>query len=333
MLNDLYRRAPFAVSPGYVMDVVQNTDFKKYLGAMTKLGGISDNAFYLNTIKKLSTPSTVGMQWGGSDVVGADNGQMGFFHYAIRTRYEFTDHEADKFAALTGASLQKLSEQLSEMAINQRLHRFSLFPADPSETSQGIISNGTAGTFPEDSDGHTTVKSYNVNELVQVLAETARDAMDATYGTAKPVVLASSVRFINYIKTAIVPLLSMQMPGAGTYTVSGAYSDIIGRALGVGPITLVADDLLKGTATGGKDYVLFIAPGLDEGDPVPEDISQYAVDPQNIKHNTFMNSPGGLRKTIDPKKAWTNRGNYEIITTCGACIRSEAVQILEATYE
>jgi hypothetical protein len=334
MINDVIRRAPYSVAPGYVIETVQNTDFKKYLGAMTTYGNPSDNAFYTNTIFRASTPSAVGMQWGDSEVVSADNGQMGFFNYAVRTRYEFTDHDADKFNAITGQSLQRLSEQLCTMAINQRLHRMALFPADPSETSQGILANGTAGSFPEDSDAHTTIKTYNTWELVQVLAEAARDAMDNTYGQAKPVVLASSVRVINYLKTAMVPLVNAQMQGSGTYTVSGAYSEIIGRALGVGAITLVSDDLLKGTATGGKDYILFISPGLDEADPVPAEISQNLLgDGQVIKYNTNMNSAGSLRKKIDPNVAWVNRGHYEIVTTCGYCVRKEAIQILEATYE
>ena len=334
MINDVIRRAPYTVSPGYVIEKVQNTDFKKYLGSMTQLGNRSDNAYYVNTILRASTPSAIGMQWGDSEVVSADNGQMGFFHYAIRTRYEFTDHDADKFAAITGVSLQSLSEKLCTMAINQRLHRMVLFPADPSETSQGILANGTAGSFPADSDANTTIKSYNPWELVQVLAEAARDAMDNSYGQLKPVVLASSVRVINYLKTAMVPLIDAQMKGSGTYTISGAYSEIIGKALGVGEITLIADDLLKGTATGGKDYILFVSPGLDDADPVPEDISQNMLnDGQEIRYNTNMNSPGGLRRKFDPNLAWVNRGHYEIVSTCGYCVRKEAIQILEATYE
>jgi hypothetical protein len=335
-ISNLSRFVGSSVMPGYVSPVVQDTNFKECLADITHFGKLGAPSLYLPSLSNIHTPTTIGQQWrADADAVGFDNNQLTFWYYTIHARFEYTDQDSARMSnVMPSISLEDLNRKLCEMAINQRRHYGMWFGFDPTSTAQGLIAQGTTYTFANDSSGHSTLLTYNPAELVALLAAVARETMNATYGMAKPVVVVSSPRTINYLQSTIVAVTSSQLPGSGVDSVGGTFGRVVGDWLGVGKVKFIQDKLLEGT--GGSaltDPVVFIAPGLGEAESVPEDISQYKLMDNNINRmNTFMDNAYGLLEMKNPIINWTQQGLFKLQTTSGAVIRKEAVRTINIPY-
>ena len=333
--SNLNRVVPHSLIPGAVFPVNQNADYVKMFAGITKYGDLGSDYLYLPTFEKIHTPTTIGQQWrGGVDTAQFANGQLAWQYYTIQARFEYTDQQAAKLSKLVPSiGIDNFLDKLCQQGVNQRRHYGALFGFDPAQT-QGLVKQGTTATFPADSDANTTISAYNPDELMAFMAGQARTAMNNTYGMAKPVIFASSVRVVNYIRSTMINLMQYQMPGAGVDSVGGAYSRVVGEWLGVGKIEFIADDLLKAAGTNSTDIMLFIAPGLAEQDSVPPEFSQYKLDdqPGNMM-NTFMDNAGGLIISRNPIMNRVTSVDYSLQTTPGAVIRADAVRVIEAAYE
>lgn len=332
---NLQRVVPHSIIPGVVAPVNQNADYIKAFAGITKYGDLGSDYLYLTTLDKIDTPTTIGQQWrGGVDTAQFSNNQLAWQYYTIQARMEYTDQQAAKLGKiLPGIGIDQLLDKLCRQGINQRDHYGALFGFDPAQT-QGLVKQGTTATFPADSDAHTTISSYNPDELMAFMATQARTAMNNTYGMAKPVIFMSSVRTVNWIKSVMLNLTQYQMPGAGVDSIGGAYSRVVGEWLGVGKIEFIADDLLKGAGTNSSDLMLFVAPGLTEQDAVKPEYSQYLLGdlPMNMM-NTFKDEAGGLIISRNPVINRVTSADYSLQTTPGAVIRADAVRVIEALYE
>lgn len=332
--NNLSRVVPHSIIPGVVAPINQDVDYKKIFAGITNYGKIGDDFLYLSTLEKIHTPTTIGQQWrGGIDSAQFTNGQLGYQYYTIQARFEYTDQQAAKLAQLLpGVGVDMLLDKLCRQGVNQRRHYGALFGFDPAQT-QGVVKQGVTNSLPNDSDAHSTISTYNPDELLAFLASEARTAMNNSYGMAKPVIFMSSVQVINYIKTVMLNLTAYQMPGAGVDSIGGAYGRIVGDWLGVGKVEFIADDLLKGTGTAGDDLILLISPGLTDQDAVSPEYSQYQLSdlPANMM-NTFMDSAGGLIRSQNPIINRVTSADYSLQTTPGAVIRQDAVRVIEADF-
>ena len=333
--SNLQRVVPHSIIPGIIAPVVQNADYIKAFAGITKFGEIGDDYAYLSTLERIHTPTTIGQQWrGGIDSTQFTNNQLAYQYYTIAASYAYTDQQAAKLGKLMpGIGIEKLFSKLTRMGIAQRDHYGALFGFDPAQT-QGLVKQGTTASFPADTDSHTTISSYNPDELMAFMAGQARTAMNNTYGMAKPVIFMSSVRVVNWIKSVMINLTQYQMPGAGVDSIGGAYSRVVGEWLGVGKIEFIADDLLKAAGTNSTDVMLFIAPGLSEQDAVNPQYSQYQLDdlPINMM-NTFKDEAGGIIESRNPVIDRVTKVYLTLQTTPGAVTRADAVRVIEAAYE
>lgn len=328
-VNNLSRIIPSSVIPKVVIPQFQNADFSKYFGAKTSYGTAGSDFLYLNTINKVSATTEIGQQWRIPESVQASNGQLQFPYYTISARSEYSDQSAQKFSELgMGISLPDLLDKLCEMGIQQRRHYAALFGFNPLE-NQGLLNMATAVTLPADSGTHTTLSTYIQGELLSFLVSVARDIMNGTFGMAKPVVLASSVRTINLLESIIVPLTDWQNKGAGVNSVAGTYRTILGEWLGAGKIEFIKDDLLKEAGTGLSDIILLIAPGLSEQEAVEYDQN---LDISQETANTLIDNPGDMIITTNPKNNRMMSSDYSVKTTPGCVVREEAIVAITAKY-
>lgn len=328
ILNRVY---PSIVAPGILVPQIQNVDFDSYIGHKTNLAGEAEEMLYLVTANNINSETSVGQQWGQELTRQSYSlGQVALPYYRINAYSEYTEGERAKFEALSnGVSLPLFLENLARQGINQRKHQGVLFGFDYAK-GQGLLANGKLQTFPADSQGQTTLTKYNVAELQGVLSTLARSVMDVTFGTAKPTIIASSVRVINYLRTAIVPLVDYQKDGGGVTSVGAVYEEVIGRWLNVGQVKLIADDLLKGTTT---DKLVVIAPGVDNVSGLPDDVNQNLVGEYNsINYNTTYDASMGLKRLDRPADFEVYSTLFTYKMTPGACLRSEAVAIMNIQY-
>lgn len=327
----LTRVNPSVVLPGILVPQIQNVDFEKYIGSKTNYGGLSEEMLYITTVNHINSESSIGQQWAQELTRQSYSlGQIGLPFYRLNAYSEYDENERAKFEALSnGVSLPAFLENLAKQGINQRKHQGILFGFDETK-SQGILANATIQTLPADSAGHTTLREYNIPELQSVLTDIVRTVMDNTYGTVKPVVLASSVRVMNYIRSAIVPLLDYQVKGGGVTSVASVFEEIVGNWLGCGSVTLIADDLLKGET---EDKLVFLAPGMDNISGLPEDVNQnLAGEFNNITYNTMYDAGEGLRRMDRPDDFGIYSTLFTYKMTPGATLRSEAVCVMNIPY-
>lgn len=330
-VNNLTRITPSAVIPSVVMPTFQDVPFEKYFAEKTSYGDIADDFLYLNTINELSAPTAIGQQWRIPETVQVSNSQLQYAYYTISARCECTADDIAKFAKLgMGIDLYTYSDQICEIAINQRRHYSALFGFNPNEI-QGLIAMGTSATLPADSSAHTTLISYIPGELLQFIVSQASVVRTTTFGMAKPTIFASSSRVINYINSLIVPLTNYQMVGAGSDSVGGSYERVVGQMLGAGKIEFIEDNLLEGAGTGGADLIMIVAPGLN----AQEADTQFAQTPRDRQFpaNTFTDNPGDMRITVNPEINRVLSNDYSVKTTGGAVVRKNAVRVITAKYE
>lgn len=327
----LQRLTPHFVVPGLLTPQTQSVDFKKYVGSITHLGPLGLEKGYITTISNINTETLIGQQW-GSDMAKQSYtiGQVSASCYKIQAMVEYDVDEQAKFEALSnGVSLPNFLEDLARQGINQRRHQGILLGFDNNETTQGIMGNATQVTFAADSNGVSTLIGYDIAELQARLSSFAREVMDASYGMLKPVVIASSVRVINYLKTAIVPLVDGQKEGGGIDSVAGVFGKVSGTWLGVGQIEFIADDLLKGDT---KDTILFIAPGIDTTQSGSDDINQNIVGEKSITFNTWCDEGAGFMRFDTPPSLGKYQSRYILKMTPGVTLRSEGVVKTEIQY-
>ena len=332
-MTQVIRVAPHNLIPGMVTPIYQDVPYEKALAEVTHFGELGSDILYQPTLSRFHTPTAIAQTWRGHlDVASYSLGQISFPYYSIMAKNQSDPGEEAKFGKLvTGIGLQDFLDDLCKQGIAQRQHYATWFGFD-ADATQGILLNaGTVTTIPNDSESHSTIVSYLPAELFQLLTGYARQIMNATYNTAKPVVVVSTTEIINYLQTIIIPIASYQMPGAGVDSVGGAFQRVVGTWLGVGKVEFIADNALAGKGANGTDLLSLIAPGLSDQEVKSDQTLVQRKMPQNMR-NTFVDEVSGIRTYNNPVIDGVKSKLFSLQTTPGCLIRPEAVVTLEVTY-
>lgn len=332
-MSIMLRTQPNASIPGLLVPQVQEVPFSKYVGAKTNIGSLAVEQAYITAIRSINGDANVGQQWGDDlNKQSYAMGQVSAPFYKISSYVEYNVDEQAKFEALSnGVALPDFLENIAKQTINQKRHQAILFGFDSTAgTNQGILANATIKTMPADSASKDKVLEYNIGELTQFLASIARDVANATFGSAKPVVITSSTRMINYIRTAIVPVTDSQKEGAGVDSVGGVVSRVIDW-LGVGKVELIPNEFLRDDTNGDK--IVFIATGIDKQVSVNKEDSQNLAGQFNsITYNTWYDGAEGLLKFDAPPIRGVFGTEYVYKMTPAVTLRKEAVVCVTAKY-
>lgn len=334
-MAQMTRIAPSISVPGLLVPNVQQVPFERYIGHKTQLGSLGKEQAYITLVSNINSETQVGQQWGSRMAKQTYTlGQLGVPYYRIEAYVEYNVDEQAKFEELSnGVALPDFLENLAKQGINQRRHQAILYGFDSTNgLNQGILANATQVSLPADSAGSQKLTTYVPEELQDFLAMVVRRAMDTTYGMAKPAVIASSQRVINYLSSTIIPLMQSQQKGGGVDTIRGLFSRVVGEWLGVGAIEFVADATLEGSGSNGADKIVFIAPGLDEQTAGDEEGVNLVGKYNGINYNTWYDSAEGLMRFDAPPSMGTFGAKYTLKMTPGVTLRSEAVQIVEIEY-
>lgn len=319
------RVAPSVVLPGILAPQTQSVDFDKYIGSKTNLAGKADEALYITAIENINSETSVGQQWNENLTnQGYSLGQIQVPFYRINAYFEYDENERAKFEALSnGVSLPAFLENLAKQGINQRRHQAILYGFDNS-LEQGLLANATLVNVPADSNNKSTLLEYSIPELQIFLSALVRQAMDNSFNLIKPVIFASSVRVINYLKTAIVPV-GTYIENGGVASIAQVYDRVVSEWLGCPKVEFVADDLLY--SKDGQDSIVIIAPGMqDDGAAQSDDVNQNLVGMFNsITYNTMYDASEGLVRMQNPDNFGKMSALLSYKMTPGVSLRSEAV--------
>ena len=325
------RVAPSVVLPGILAPQTQSVDFDKYIGNKTNLAGKADEALYITAIANINSETSVGQQWNENLTnQGYSLGQIQVPFYRINAYLEYDENERAKFEALSnGVSLPAFLENLAKQGINQRKHQAVLFGFDNS-LEQGITANATLVNLPADSNNKQTLLEYSIPELQIFLSTLVRNAMDNSFNLVKPVIFASSVRVINYLKTAIVPVGTYIEQG-GVASIAQVYDRIVSDWLGCPKVEFIADDLLY--SADGNDSILIVAPGLDNAEKQSDEVNQNLVGIFNsITYNTLYDASEGLIRMNNPDNFGKFSSLLSYKMTPGVTLRKEAVIECKVKY-
>lgn len=334
-MAQMTRINPSVAIPGLLVPNVQQVPFEKYIGHKTQMGSLGKEQAYITLVSNINSETQVGQQWGSQMARQTYTlGQLGVPYYRVEAYVEYNVDEQAKFEELSnGVALPDFLENLAKQGINQRRHQAILYGFDSTNgLNQGILANSTAVSMPADTAGNQKLTAYNPVELQAFLTMVVRRAMDTTYGMAKPTIVASSQRVINFLSSTIIPLTQSQKDGGGVDTVRGLFQRSVGDWLGVGNIEFVADATLEGTGAGGTDRIVFIAPGLDTQTASDEENVNLVGQYNSINYNTWYDSAEGLMRWDAPPSMGTFGVKYTLKMTPGVCLRSEAVQVVDVQY-
>ncbi|MHB8914744.1 MAG: major capsid family protein [Thiobacillus sp.] len=225
--------------------------------------GSEDLYVYINSIDlrtEAQTASAAGNFLPSASLVGSYNQTA---TYLIRTR-SIWDHHDIAAAAQYAVSLPEAQNLASRQGIFQQMRTMLLYGFQPAN-GEGLLNaaNATSTTLPADSNGNTTLRTYDNGQMALFLLSEIIALKAAMFQTG----FKNKVRIISpqRIQLAmqmqmIVQITSYQRDGAGSATTAGTVQEILARS--GDEIEWAADDTLIGKGSGGTDMVIITIPEI-----------------------------------------------------------------------
>ena len=333
--GNLQRIFPNTSLPGVLSKKYEDIKYAKALGNITKNGARGIDAVYKLVLDNNSSNTNVGTASTWMNNMPKNNAsisQIEAAYYKIASSIQTTADSEAKFGHLNaGISEYELLKAITFQAMAQRKAYMTFFGANPNK-KEGLFNNvGETTSLAQDSATNSTLTAYTPGELLEALAGEIRAIQNLSYNMLKPIVIVAPLDAINYLKSRVVPLTNYQQKGAGTDTVAGTLESIVYDMNGL-QLEFVSCSYLKGKGTGGKDVMLFVAPGITE-EEMGRDSTAYLNSVLKDNYiNTLMDEALPLTETINPSINGVNSWFVEHIITPGIVLRSEAIRALEYTY-
>jgi hypothetical protein len=181
--------------------------------------------------------------------------------YMIRSRAEYDHHDTAALGRV-GASSVEAHRLAMRQATFQQQRNLLLYGANPANGEGLVNANGaTAINLPADSNGNTTISTYDNGQLafflLQQMGNIKRRTMQIGVGVRFSVTTTQEIlEQISY--PGIVQLTQFQRTGAGSETTQGLVEDVLAR--NDDAITWGADDTLIGKGAGGTDLIIISMP-------------------------------------------------------------------------
>ena len=185
--------------------------------------------------------------------------------YRTRVRAEY-DHLSVAMMGQWGAS----EPEAQRLAMRQGHYQWTrdalLYGVQPANGEGILNSNGaTAVNLPPDSNGNTTVSTYDNGQLaVFILAQIqATKVRGNQLGTPRRFAIVGPQRVMGQMEyQGIVQLTSMQRPGGGTLSIKGTVEEVAETWNG-DTIDWGYDDTLIGKGAGGTDAIVITMPEVE----------------------------------------------------------------------
>lgn len=187
--------------------------------------------------------------------------------YQTRVRAEYNHHDTSA-AGKWGVSIVATNRLGGRQGHYQFARNALLYGVNPA-ASEGLVNatGTTAVVLPPDSNGNTTLATYDPGQLAifflaQIVAiKTATNQM----GTGRAITILGPQEVLGPMEYVdVVQLTSFQRNGAGVATSGGMIKDIAER--NEDEITWAYDDTLKGQGQGGTDLVIFVMTDVEVTD-------------------------------------------------------------------
>jgi hypothetical protein len=254
--------------------------------------------------------------------------------YLIQTRAEYDHHDTAALGRV-GVSTPEAHRLAMRQATFQQQRNLLLSGANPLNGEGLLNTNGaTAISLPPDSNGNTTIVTYDNGQLALFLAQTLGSIKVRTNQMGMGVKFSVTMpqRVLESISYDVVQLTQFQRQGAGSKSARGLVDDVL--EWNEDDITWGADDTLIGKGAGGTDMIIISMPEVKKPRA------------NKVNTNAFAELTPGLQacalQLVD-RAAPTEitsplpKGAVDVVSelrsTSGWSIRPEALTLLSVQYQ
>lgn len=255
--------------------------------------------------------------------------------YLVRARAEYDHHDTSSFSQW-GASIVDAQRFGMRQGIFQQLRIMLLYGNQP-QNGEGLLNtNGaTAVPLPADSNGNTTVVTYDNGQMATFLLGQLGSILTRTMqsGQAQRFVILAPQRVLNAWELQdIVQVVQYQREGAGTAATAAVVQLQAGFA-GY-QVEYVFDDTLIGKGVGGTDAVIITVPEVKKPDGGKINTNEFAKLSPGLQacNLMYMDMPAP-REIPTPLAGGAIDIVSELRATCGWGVRPEATTIISMRYQ
>jgi hypothetical protein len=253
--------------------------------------------------------------------------------YTLRNRAEYNEFDVAEAGVYT-VSLPEAQRLALRQGAFQFIRSAGLYGVNAAN-SEGLINTPGATTvnLPPDSDGNTTLQTYDNGELVIWFQGLIAAALTRMYRGGVPtrfVIIGPQRDLLQMELQNIVQVTSYQRPGGGTAT-SAQVIVKVSEEFGY-EIEWAFDDTLEGQGAGGADAILLVVPEITVATMPQINTNEFATLGPNLKANTLQ-----YADVIAPVEVITPIVEGVDVTATmrispGWCVRSQAITIASITY-
>jgi len=328
---------PSFIMPELILQYSQASGFTDTLAGRALMPRLGDGDLYVYAKKiGLRTKVAAGqVAYNTLPSVTVDASMISTPTYLVRARAEYDHHDTQQ-AGVWGVSLPEAQRLGMRQAIFQQVRSAALFGMG--NAGEGLLNTvgATSVNLPADSNGNTTVVSYDNGQMALFLLAQIGALKTRTMQIGLPAritVLAPQRVISAFSYSGVVQLTQFQRAGAGVATIEGMAQDI---AAGNGDeIEFVCDDTLINAGAGGTtDAVIMVMPEVKKPVGKPINTNVFATLAPGLEATTLQ-----LCDMVAPREIPTPLpgGAIDVLSelrvTPGWCIRPEALSIMSMQYQ
>ena len=293
-----------------------------------------DLVAYINRIDLRTNMASSQSSYNEFPSVGVTLSQVSTPSYLNRVRAEY-DHHDTAAMGRRGVSIVEAQRLGMRQGHFQLLRNMLLQGMNP-VNGEGILNtNGaTIVTLPADSNGNTTITTYDNGELVFFILGLIRAIKTRTnqLGLGTKFTILGPQQDLGVLEyDDIVQLTQFQREGAGSATTAGAIKDIL--KMNGDEITWVYDDTLIGKGLGGTDAILIVMPEVEKPDGGKINTNEFAALAPGLDACLLqLCDMAAPREIPTPLPGGVIDIVSELRSTSGWGVRPEAVTILSAAH-
>ena len=327
---------PSFTEPGIIMPIAQRSGFTDCFagGAPRVRLGEDDLYVYMNQLQLRTQIAS------GTAAINQLPGVSFTFTrlqtptYLLQVRAEYNHHDV-RAAARYHTALPEMYRLGMRQATFQLLRNMGLYGLNP-QNGEGLLNaNGaTAINLPPDSNGNTTVQTYDNGDMAQFLISQVLAVKTRTnqLGMGRQFTFIGPQRTLGLFEYNIVQVTQFQRPGAGTASTVETLKAVT-MANG-DTIKWTYDDTLIGKGAGGADAVLLVMTEVEKpkgGGTINTNVFQ-DLQPGNDACATMYLDMAAPKEITSPLAGGATDVLSEQRATSGWGIRPQAITIISMTF-
>ena len=254
--------------------------------------------------------------------------------YLLRVRAEYDHHDVAAIGNW-GVSLVEAQRLGMRQGIFQQMRNALLYGFNPANGEGLVNANGaTAVNLPADSNGNTTVVTYDNGQMAIFLLTqmSAIKTRAMQLGLAARIVILGPQEVLGAFEYQnIVQLTQFQRAGAGSLSTAGVVKEV--AEMNEDTIEWVYDDTLKGKGAGGNDLVIITVPEVKKPNGGAINTNEFAkLSPGLDACNIMLCDMAAPREIPTPLPGGAIDVLAELRVTSGWGLRPETITLISMQY-